>query len=271
MESIEVADDAARLIVRNVGGIDETEVSFSPGVTILAGRNATNRTSLLRSIMTGLGSEDMAIKGDADEGAVELTIGDETYTRTLLRAGRSVQFGGDPYLGDPEVADLFAFLLESNEARNAVVRNEDLRDLIVRPIDTEAIESRIEQLQHEERELDREEAKIEDAKDRIGELRAERESTESGIEKRKEELTAKEREIEEYDRSVDETKSGERGTRRRAVPVARRPFGPRTDSPADPIRATEHRSAERRTPVDRRATLGASGRVRMRRRPSLGD
>ena len=124
--SREVADEATRLIVRNDGGTDETKVSFSSGVTILAGRNATNRIYLLRSIMTGLSSEDMAIKGDADAGAVELTIGDETYTRTLSRVGRSVQFEGDPYLEDPKVADLFVFLLESNEVRNAVVRNEDL-------------------------------------------------------------------------------------------------------------------------------------------------
>ena len=179
MRSLEVADEVTRLIVRNVGGIDETEVSFSPGVTILAGRNATNRTSLLRSIMTGLGSEDMAIKGDADAGAVELTIGDATYARTISRAGRSVQFEGDPYLEDPEVADLFAFLLESNEVRNAVVRNEDLRGLIVRPIDTEAIESRTEQLQREKRELDREEAEIEDGPSRLRDARSDLESSKS--------------------------------------------------------------------------------------------
>lgn len=43
--------------VENIGGIDSTAVEFTPGVTVLAGRNATNRTSLLRALMTALGSE----------------------------------------------------------------------------------------------------------------------------------------------------------------------------------------------------------------------
>ena len=42
---------------------------------------------------------------------------------------------------DPELADLFAFLLESNEARQAVARGDDLRETIMRPIDTDEIES----------------------------------------------------------------------------------------------------------------------------------
>lgn len=42
--------------VENIGGIDATSVEFTPGVTILAGRNATNRTSFLQSLMAALGS-----------------------------------------------------------------------------------------------------------------------------------------------------------------------------------------------------------------------
>jgi hypothetical protein len=77
----------AKIYAENIGGIQETSVEFSPGVTILEGRNATNRTSFLQSVMAALGSENVAIKGDADEVKVELTPGDETYTRTLYRHG----------------------------------------------------------------------------------------------------------------------------------------------------------------------------------------
>ncbi len=45
------------LNVRYIGGIDETEVTLSPGVTALTGRNATNRTSFLQAIMAALGSD----------------------------------------------------------------------------------------------------------------------------------------------------------------------------------------------------------------------
>jgi recombinational DNA repair ATPase RecF len=42
------------LIVQNIGGIEETEVILSPGVSALTGRNATNRTSFLQAIMATL-------------------------------------------------------------------------------------------------------------------------------------------------------------------------------------------------------------------------
>ncbi len=48
---------------------------FSPGVTILAGRNATNRTSLLQVLMAALGSERVSLKGDAEEGRVDSLAG----------------------------------------------------------------------------------------------------------------------------------------------------------------------------------------------------
>jgi len=154
-------EEPVQLTVENVGGIDHTDVIFSPGVTILAGRNATNRTSLLRALMAALGSEHVSLKGDTDEGHVELEIGDSTYTRTLSRTddaagSASISTGGEPYIEDAELADLFAFLLETNEARQAVAQANDLRELIMRPIDTDALQAEIDQLESEKRDLDAE-------------------------------------------------------------------------------------------------------------------
>ena len=132
--------------VRNIGGIDETSVEFSPGVTLFVGRNATNRTSLFQSVMATLGSENVSMKRDADDAEVELELGEETYTRELSRRAGGVTTDGTPYLDDPELADLFAFLLESNEARRAVVGDDELRKLIMRPVDTDEIQSRIDGL-----------------------------------------------------------------------------------------------------------------------------
>ena len=144
----------ATVNVENIGGIDSTAVEFTPGVTILAGRNATNRTSFLRGLMAALGSDRASLKGDADQGMVTLELNGETYTRKLTRTNSGVTFTGDPYLEDPQLADLFAFLLESNPARRAVVRDEDLRELILRPVDVNEIEARISQLQAEKRDID---------------------------------------------------------------------------------------------------------------------
>ncbi len=159
----------ARLSVSNIGGIDETETRFKPGVTILSGRNTTNRTSLLQSIMAALGGRQSSLKADADEGSATLEIDGETYSRTLTRQGDQVAMNGDPYLDDPELAELFAFLLESNEARQAVVQKQDLRELLMRPVDTDAINAEIESLNEEKREID----------DRIDELARSKERSQS--------------------------------------------------------------------------------------------
>ncbi|WP_066385910.1 archaea-specific SMC-related protein, partial [Halalkalicoccus paucihalophilus] len=147
-------ETTAAVDVEHIGGIDSTSVEFTPGVTVLAGRNATNRTSFLQALMAALGSDRASLKGDADQGHVSLALDGETYTRELTRSADGVAFTGDPYLEDSQLADLFAFLLESNPARRAVVRNEDLRELILRPVDVEEIEARISQLQAEKRGID---------------------------------------------------------------------------------------------------------------------
>ena len=144
----------AEVAVERIGGIDATTAAFTPGVTVLAGRNATNRTSFLRSLMAVLGSEHASLKGDADHGSVTLELDRGTYTRELTRTNGGVAFAGEPYLEEPQLADLFAFLLESNPARRAVVRDDDLREIILRPVDVEVIEARISQLQTEKRGID---------------------------------------------------------------------------------------------------------------------
>jgi chromosome segregation ATPase len=190
----------------NIGGIEETTVTFSPGVTVLVGRNATNRTSFLQAIMAALGSDNVTIKGDADEAAVELTIGDVTYSRQLMRRSGSVVTDGEPYLDDCELPDLFAFLLKSNEARRAVATSADLRELIMRPVDTGAIEADINRLVQERKSLRRELKEIDDLKDDLPDLEEERTRLQDQIKEKKTELDAKEEELARADADVEETR-----------------------------------------------------------------
>ncbi|MGB9965633.1 archaea-specific SMC-related protein [Halobacterium hubeiense] len=203
----QTAERDVRVHARNVGGIDEAEVSLPPGVTVLTGRNATNRTSFLQAIMAGLGSERATLKGDADEGEVELQVGDETYTRTLTRSGDTVVYGGDPYLDDPTVADQFAFLLENTEVRRAVARGDDLREIIMDPVDTEEIESQIRQLENEKRDLDDQIQELERIEHELPELEAEKQDIEEDLEAAREELAEVEAEIEERDVSLEQSRS----------------------------------------------------------------
>jgi len=172
------------LRVENLGGIDETALAFQPGVTVLAGRNATNRTSVLRAIMAAFGSDRGSLKADADSGRVELTYDGETYTRTFERRNGNVVMGGNPYLDDPadvEVADLFAFLLESNEARRGVVTDADLREVIMRPVDTAAIEQEIERTLRERDRLDDELDELDDFANRLPSLEERRQSLQADL------------------------------------------------------------------------------------------
>ncbi|GGN10512.1 archaea-specific SMC-related protein [Halarchaeum nitratireducens] len=192
--------------VSNIGGIEETAVSLTPGVNVLVGRNATNRTSFLQSLMAVAGSERATLKGDSEEGRVEADLDGETFTRVLTRRGDGVDFSGDPIVDDAEVADLFAFLLEDNEARRAVATQGDLRELVMRPVDTEAINDRIDELVAERDRIDDEIENAEAAGRRIPDLEERRVELLDEIEAKREALEEKQAEIDDADADVDESR-----------------------------------------------------------------
>ncbi|GAB7017306.1 archaea-specific SMC-related protein [Halostagnicola bangensis] len=207
MSTAKSLESTIDLTAENIGGIDETSVTLHPGVNVLTGRNATNRTSFLQAIMAALGSEQSSLKGDANEGGVELTFEDSEFTRSLHRQNGSVSFDGNPYLEDSELADLFAFLLESNEARRAVGRGDDLREIIMRPIDTDEIEAEISSLEDEKRELDDQIAELQRLEDELPELESERVSLEEEIERVSARIDELETELEEHEINVDESRT----------------------------------------------------------------
>ncbi|WP_158059247.1 archaea-specific SMC-related protein [Halorussus halophilus] len=196
----------ATLSVENVGGIDQTELTLDHGVNVLTGRNATNRTSTLQALMAALGSDKASLKADAETGHVELTIGDDTYTRALTRTNGDVAMSGDPLLDDAALADLYAFLLENNEARRAVARSDDLRDVIMRPVDIDEIQADIDRLEQEKRRLDDELQELSTLEQRLPELVEEETRLEQELEETREELEAKKEEIDASNADVEETR-----------------------------------------------------------------
>lgn len=231
--------DAATLHVENLGGIEELEFELAPGIALLAGENATNRTSLLRSLAAVLGGENSAatLKTDATDGSVQLTLGDTRYTRTYTETATGYTLGGEPYCDQPELVDTFVALFADNPARRAVTRGDELRELLMRPVDTDEIrreirrkqdrkstlESEIERVQRRERELpaleeDRQrllgkleeiEAEVEKVQARANELeQAEDESQEvaelrDALEERRSELRKLEDQLETVDRKIE--------------------------------------------------------------------
>lgn len=207
MSQSTVADETITLHVENIGGITETSVELTPGVTVLTGRNATNRTSLLQAIMAALGSDRTSLKADADEGRVELILGDKAYTRQLKRRNGSVVTDGDPYLEDATLADLFAFLLENNDAQRAVARGDDLREVIMNPVDADEIEREIERLQSQRDEVDAQLEEINKLKQKLPEFEGERTEVEDEIEERRRALSDIEAEIDDIDQNVEEQRN----------------------------------------------------------------
>lgn len=160
--------------------------------------------------MAVMGSNNVTLKGDADEGRVELSIGGETYNRTLHRTDGSITFGGDHYLEDATLANLFAFLLESNEARQAVIQQRDLRDPIMRPVDTEEIKAEIDRLERQRSEIDDELGELHSLKEELPSLEERKQDLVGQTETIRAELAKKEDEIESVDVDIDESREEKR-------------------------------------------------------------
>jgi len=161
--------------VENLGGIRSEELTLERGVTVLTGRNATNRTSLLRAVGAGLGGSSGQLRSDAESGSVTLTSDGERYTRTLDRDGASVRVGGNPYTTDGDVVDRYSCLLADNPAREAVERGDGdaLREFIMAPVDTDAIRATIERTQRTVRALREDVETAEDQREQVPELERE--------------------------------------------------------------------------------------------------
>lgn len=168
--------DQFAIEVENIGGIESTDVSLSRGVTIFTGRNATNRTSLLRAIAGAIGGDAGILKRDADEGSVTLTVHDDQYVRRYVRRNETVITEGEPYVdeADSDLIDLFACLLEDNPIRRAVRAGDDLKELLLRPIDTDEIESEITDLRAERNRIDERLTEIERERKRLSKLEEKR-------------------------------------------------------------------------------------------------
>lgn len=201
------AVETAQIHVQNIGGIEETTVEFDPGLTVLAGRNATNRTSLLRAIMAALGSDDVTPKAGTEEGKVELDMRGETYTRTVTVGDGSTVLAGEPYSNDLTAADSFAFLLESNDARRAVARGANLREVAMQPVDTDAIDREIEELEGKKRRLDTEIEELDQLEREREQLENERVELGRRLTKRKETRDELESRLNSLDTAVDESQA----------------------------------------------------------------
>lgn len=140
--------------VRNIGGISESQVTLSPGVTLLTGENASNKSSFLRSLAAVLGGPTPPLKSDTTTGRVDLKIGaDEYFVEVAKQNATTAVTEENRVSGHEDLSELFVTLDETNPIRRAVVNNGDLYDLLMRPVDTESIDAEIRRLKARKDEL----------------------------------------------------------------------------------------------------------------------
>lgn len=183
--------------IKNIGGIDDLAVRFDSGVTIVQGPNATNKTSLLESVLFALGSSSVPIRSGASEARVALTIGDRTIERTASRKKGGIQTGGDTWIDNEDerlLLERFAALTETNPLRAAVTREQKIEELLKEPMNINALEAeRAEKIQRK-RQLETRLKELSDIDDRLAQreekLNTKREQ-EVELERRLEELEAR--------------------------------------------------------------------------------
>ncbi len=195
----QAASDRATLTVRDIGGIEHAEVDLPAGVTTLAGVNATNRSSLLQALNEALGGTMGSVRRGADDdtGRAELTVGDDTYVRKLTRREDTVSRDGDPCTTATALVNVYVSLLEQNEIRrlvesgDAAAIDSRLADLLMAPVDADAVRREIERRQQRQREIDEHLEAIEAAKDELPELQEQREAKQTEIAELEAEIEAK--------------------------------------------------------------------------------
>ncbi|WP_252697933.1 archaea-specific SMC-related protein [Natronosalvus vescus] len=154
--------------VSNIGGIDRTTLTFQPGLTLLVGENATNRTSLLRAINGGLGGTMARPKSDTDRGTVELELGGRQYTREL---DAPTDEGTDSGSGRP-IVDMVT-LLRDNPVRRLIETGDHqdvdtmLGNIVMSPVDQAGLKDERNVLRRRASQVADELAEIEHAKQEL--------------------------------------------------------------------------------------------------------
>jgi DNA repair exonuclease SbcCD ATPase subunit len=202
----ELDNQASSLEVRveNVGGISRGEASLSPGVTLVSGQNASNKSSFLRALAGVLGGPAPPLKSDADGGSVRLAVGDEEHHLALSRSDDgTVVTDSRPFSAAGDRCELFVALTETNPIRQAVLAGEDLSDLLTRPVDTESVEAEIDRLTEEKGSLDERLEELDAVENRLPGLRARRTTLEEKLADVEARLDEKRDAVERLEAEVD--------------------------------------------------------------------
>lgn len=172
------------LSIENIAGIRRGEAHIEPGVNAVRASNWQGKSSFLTSIKTACGTASPLTDGRAS-GQVVLQTNDEECAVVLERVNGTISRTGNPYLDDEYdrvCAELFAFLDEDNEIRQAIRDGTNVETLLTRPLDFENIDEQISDLQAEREQITTELERAESAADRLPKLQQRITDLESDLE-----------------------------------------------------------------------------------------
>lgn len=137
------------LQVKNIGNIEESSVTFLPGVNVLLGDSWLESHSVMEAVTATYGNQNVTLRRGATEGYAKLTLGSESCTHHFARSDGEVISDGDPCLDGLNLDDMFAFLLESNKVRTSLVDSGDLNGVLQRATVPESLWQEGKQLNQE--------------------------------------------------------------------------------------------------------------------------
>ena len=194
-----------QLQVENIGGIETATLDLQPGVTVLFGENASNRSSLLSAIAGVLGARAPTLKTDADSGSATLLLDGNEYRMEITRDSESVVVDRSTPPVSESVCDLFVRLLEDNPLRQSVEHVEEgkLYDLLMEPVDTVEIESEISAVKAERSEIEETLEHYDELEKRLPTLRSKESELNDELETISSEIDSLREEIEDFDETPD--------------------------------------------------------------------
>lgn len=155
--------------IRNIGGIRRGTAEIDGDINTIQASNWQGKSSFVQAVRTAFGTAKTLTDGET-EGRVALQGDKGEWEVRLVKEGETVVKHGTPVLTDEYdqlLVDLFAFLGEDNEVRDAVRNNRDLKEILTKPLQLENIDERIRELTHERETV---ETELERAEERAQEL-----------------------------------------------------------------------------------------------------
>jgi len=86
-----------KLYIKDFAIVDEIEISFNEGLTVITGETGSGKSILLQALNVSLGgsTSKTMVRSDSERAVVETTLNSKTYRRILNKSGRTKSFSND--------------------------------------------------------------------------------------------------------------------------------------------------------------------------------